>query len=313
MKVINYDEKNVFLQCKRDLTMDNKELLGMGVALVTLFNIDGKVDYDALVRLVDYQIESKADFLCVLGTTAETPTLTAEEQRRVRDVVIERNAGRLPILLGVGGNCTQAIVDKLNHDDLKGVDAILSVVPYYNKPTQQGMYAHFKAISEATDKPIVLYNVPGRTGVNMLPDTTLRLAADCKNIIGIKEASGNVAQIEDIIRRRPQGFKVFSGDDGITLPLIKSGADGVISVIGNGFAAEFAMMVQLALKGDVDKAQLIDNRLRPMYDLLFLDGNPAGIKALLHLRGMAENVLRLPLVPASEGTIGKIDRFLASL
>lgn len=313
MKVINYDEKNVFLQCKRDLTMDNKELLGMGVALVTPFNIDSKVDYDALVRLVDYQIESKTDFLCVLGTTAETPTLTAEEQRRVRDVVIERNAGRLPILLGVGGNCTQAIVDKLSHDDLKGVDAILSVVPYYNKPTQQGMYAHFKAISEATDKPIVLYNVPGRTGVNMLPDTTLRLAADCKNIIGIKEASGNVAQIEDIIRRRPQGFKVFSGDDGITLPLIKSGADGVISVIGNGFAAEFAMMVQLALKGDVDKAQLIDNRLRPMYDLLFLDGNPAGIKALLHLRGMAENVLRLPLVPASEGTIGKIDRFLASL
>lgn len=313
MKVVDCDEKAVFLQCKRDLTMDNKELLGMGVALVTPFNIDGSVDYDALVRLVDYQIESKTDFLCVLGTTAETPTLTAEEQRRVRDVVIERNAGRLPILLGVGGNCTQTIVDKLKNDDMKEVDAILSVVPYYNKPTQQGMYAHFKAISEATEKPIVLYNVPGRTGVNMLPDTTLRLAADCKNIIGVKEASGNVAQIEEIIRRRPQGFKVFSGDDGITLPLIKSGADGVISVVGNGFAAEFAMMVQLALKGEFDKALLFDNRLRPMYDLLFLDGNPAGIKALLHLRGMAENVLRLPLVPASAGTVEKIDKFLTSL
>ena len=313
MKVINYDEKAVFLQCKRDLTMDNKELIGMGVALVTPFKVDGSVDYDALMRLVDYQIKSGTDFLCVLGTTAETPTLTAEEQRRVRDVVIERNAGRLPILLGVGGNCTQAIVDKLKNDDLQGVDAILSVVPYYNKPTQQGMYAHFKAISEATEKPIVLYNVPGRTGVNMTPETTLRLATDCHNIIGIKEASGNVAQIEEIIRRRPQGFKVFSGDDGITLSLIKSGADGVISVIGNGFAAEFAMMVQLAMKGDFDKALLLDDRLRAMYDLLFLDGNPAGIKALLHLRGMAENVLRLPLVPASTGTVEKIDNFLTSL
>ena len=176
-----------------------------------------------------------------------------------RQAVIARNVGRLPILLGVGGNCTQAIVDKLKNDPMEGVDAILSVVPYYNKPTQQGMYAHFSAIAEATELPIILYNVPGRTGVNMLADTTLRLANDHANIVGIKEASGNVEQIKDIMARRPEGFKVFSGDDGITLPLIADGADGVISVIGNGFAAEFAQMVRLALGGEMEQAKAIDD------------------------------------------------------
>lgn len=293
--------------------MEKKELYGMGVALVTPFNNDGSVDYDALDRLVDYQIESGADFLCVLGTTAETPTLTPSEQQKVREAVIARNAGRLPILLGVGGNCTQAIVERLTHDAMEGVDAILSVVPYYNKPTQQGMYAHFSAISKATPLPIILYNVPGRTGVNMLAETTLRLAEDCTNIVGIKEASGNIEQIEEILRRRPQSFKVFSGDDGITLPLIKKGADGVISVIGNGFAVEFALMTRLALAGDYDKAEAIDERLRLMYDLLFLDGNPAGVKALMHMRGMVENVLRLPLVPASDSTVEKIRTALSAI
>ena len=293
--------------------MKKKELYGMGVALVTPFMKDGSVDYEALVRLVDYQIESGTDFLCVLGTTAETPTLSADEQMKVRQTVIARNAGRLPILLGVGGNCTQAIVDKLKNDPMEGVDAILSVVPYYNKPTQQGMYAHFSAIAEATELPIVLYNVPGRTGVNMLPDTTLRLAKDHANIVAIKEASGNVEQIKDIMARRPEGFKVFSGDDGITLSLVVDGADGVISVIGNGFAAEFAQMVRLALAGEQELAKAIDERLRPMYDLLFLDGNPAGIKALLQLRGMVENVLRLPLVPASVSTIEKIHKALENI
>ena len=293
--------------------MKKKELYGMGVALVTPFKVDGSVDYDALVRLVDYQIASRADFLCVLGTTAETPTLTAAEQLKVRETVIARNAGRLPILLGVGGNCTQAIVDKLKNDKLDGVDAILSVVPYYNKPTQQGMYAHFKAIADVTEKPVVLYNVPGRTGVNMLPETTLRLASDCHNIVGIKEASGNIEQIETILRNRPDGFKVFSGDDGITLQLIQNGADGVISVIGNGFAEEFATMVRMALGGNHEKAAFIDGRLRAMYDLLFVDGNPAGVKALLHLKGMVENVLRLPLVPATESTYEKIRVFLNTI
>lgn len=290
-----------------------KELHGLGVALVTPFTKEGGVDYDALNRLVDYQIASGTDFLCVLGTTAETPTLTPEEQLKVRSAIIERNAGRLPILLGVGGNCTQAIVDKLKNDALEGVDAILSVVPYYNKPTQEGMYAHFCAIAKATELPIILYNVPGRTGVNMLPDTTLRLANDCESVVGIKEASGNVEQITDIIRRRPEGFKVFSGDDGITLPLVKEGAEGVISVIGNGLAEEFAQMVHYALDGNYDEAQVIDERLRPLYSLLFLDGNPAGIKALLAQRGVMENVLRLPLVPATESTTEKIREALANI
>lgn len=293
--------------------MKKKELYGMGVALVTPFMKDGSVDYEALVRLVDYQIESGTDFLCVLGTTAETPTLSADEQMKVRQTVIARNAGRLPILLGVGGNCTQAIVDKLKNDPMEGVDAILSVVPYYNKPTQQGMYAHFSAIAEATELPIVLYNVPGRTGVNMLPDTTLKLAKDHANIVAIKEASGNVEQIKDIMARRTEGFKVFSGDDGITLSLVVDGADGVISVVGNGFAAEFAQMVRLALAGEQEQAKAIDERLRPMYELLFLDGNPAGIKALLQLRGMVENVLRLPLVAASDSTIEKIRKALENI
>ena len=286
--------------------MNKKELYGMGVALVTPFDAAGMVDHEALGRLVDYQIESRADFLCVLGTTAETPTLSEEEKQAVRKTVVERNAGRLPILLGCGGNCTHNIVSKLSKDKMEDVDAILSVVPYYNKPTQEGMYAHFKAISEATDLPIILYNVPGRTGVNMLPETTLRLAADCKNVVGIKEASGNIEQIEYILRNRPEGFKVFSGDDGITLPLIKSGADGVISVIGNAYAAEFAQLVHLAQAGDFASAEAIDKRLEELYRLIFVDGNPAGIKCVMELRGMLQNVLRLPLVPATQATKEKI-------
>ena len=282
--------------------MEKKELHGMGVAMVTPFDVAGEVDFDALRRLVDYQVASHTDFLCVLGTTAETPTLSDEEKLAVRNVVLEQNAGRLPILLGCGGNNTRKLVDKLSKDAMEGVDALLSVVPYYNKPTQAGMYAHFKAIAEATDLPIILYNVPGRTGVNMLPDTVFRLASDFKNIVGIKEASGNVEQIETVLRHRPEGFKVFSGDDGITLPLIKSGADGVISVIGNAFAAEFAELVHLAQSGDYAAAEVIDQRFTELYRLLFVDGNPAGIKCLMELRGMLRDELRLPLVSASQAT-----------
>lgn len=286
--------------------MEKKELHGMGVALVTPFDAMGAVDHEALARLVDYQVASGTDFLCVLGTTAETPTLSEEEQLAVRRTVVERNAGRLPILLGCGGNCTHKIVDKLAKDKMDDVDALLSVVPYYNKPTQAGMYDHFKAIAESTELPIILYNVPGRTGVNMLPETTLRLATDCKNVVGIKEASGNMEQIENILRNRPEGFKVFSGDDGITLPLIKNGADGVISVIGNAYAKEFAELVHLAHAGNFAEAGLIDNRLSELYRLIFVDGNPAGIKCLMELRGMLQNVLRLPLVPATSATRDKI-------
>ena len=286
--------------------MEKKELHGMGVALVTPFDATGAVDHEALGRLVDYQVESRTDFLCVLGTTAETPTLDEEEQLAVRRTVAKHNAGRLPILLGCGGNCTHKVVSKLAKDPMDDADALLCVVPYYNKPTQEGMYAHFKAIAEATELPIILYNVPGRTGVNMLPETTLRLAADFKNIVGIKEASGNVEQIEYILRHRPEGFKVFSGDDGITLPLIKSGADGVISVIGNAYAAEFAELVHLAHAGRFAEAEAIDQRLSELYRLIFVDGNPAGIKCLMELRGMLQNVLRLPLVPATQDTCDKI-------
>lgn len=286
--------------------MEKKELHGMGVALVTPFDATGAVDHEALGRLVDYQVESRTDFLCVLGTTAETPTLDEEEQLAVRRTVAKHNAGRLPILLGCGGNCTHKVVSKLAKDKMDDADALLCVVPYYNKPTQEGMYAHFKAIAEATELPIILYNVPGRTGVNMLPETTLRLAADFKNIVGIKEASGNVEQIEYILRHRPEGFKVFSGDDGITLPLIKSGADGVISVIGNAYAAEFAELVHLAQAGQYAEAEVIDQRLAELYKLIFVDGNPAGIKCVMELRGMLQNVLRLPLVPAKQATREKI-------
>lgn len=290
--------------------MEKKDLYGMGVALVTPFDATGEVDYEALDRLVDYQIASHTDFLCVLGTTAETPTLSEEEKYAVRKAVVERNAGRLPILLGCGGNCTRSIVKKLSGDRLDDVDAILSVVPYYNKPTQEGMYAHFKAISEATDLPIILYNVPGRTGVNMLPETTLRLASDFKNVVGVKEASGNIEQIEYILRHRPEGFKVFSGDDGITLPLIKSGADGVISVLGNAYAAEFAELVHLAQAAEFAAAEAIDKRFAELYKLLFVDGNPAGVKCLMELRGMLQDVLRLPLVPAKQTTRDRIASLL---
>ena len=286
--------------------MEKKELYGMGVALVTPFDATGAVDHEALGRLVDYQVKSHTDFLCVLGTTAETPTLDEEEQLAVRRTVAKHNAGRLPILLGCGGNCTHKVVSKLAKDPMDDADALLCVVPYYNKPTQEGMYAHFKAIAEATELPIILYNVPGRTGVNMLPETTLRLAADFKNIVGIKEASGNVEQIEYILRHRPEGFKVFSGDDGITLPLIKSGADGVISVIGNAYAAEFAELVHLAQTGQFAEAEAIDRRLAELYKLIFVDGNPAGIKCVMELRGMLQNILRLPLVPATQATREKI-------
>ena len=212
--------------------MIQTKLKGMGVALITPFKEDESVDYDALIRLVDYQLQNNTDFLCVLGTTAETPTLTEEEKKKIKKMVIERVNGRIPILLGVGGNNTRAIVDTLQNDDFTGVDAILSVVPYYNKPSQEGIYQHYKAIAEATELPIVLYNVPGRTGVNMKAETTLRIARDFKNVIAIKEASGDITQMDDIIKNKPANFDVISGDDGITFPLITLGAVGIISVIG---------------------------------------------------------------------------------
>lgn len=286
---------------------------GLGVALVTPFKADGSVDYDALRRLLDYQLSNGVDFLCVLGTTAETPCLSAEEKLKVKNIVVEKVQGRVPILLGCGGNNTAAVVESLKNDDFTGVDGILSVCPYYNKPSQEGLYQHFKAIANATDLPVVLYNVPGRVGVNMTAETTLRLANDCPNIVAIKEASGNFAQIDDIIKNKPSHFDVISGDDGITFPLITLGAVGVISVIGNALPKEFSRMVRLALNGDYKNALEIHHKFTELFGLLFVDGNPAGVKAMLNIMGLIENQLRLPLVPARITTLGEISAIVKEL
>ena len=286
----------------------------MGVALITPFKEDESVDYDALMRMVDYLVQNNTDFLCVLGTTAETPTLTEEEKQKIKRMVIERVHGRIPILLGLGGNNTRAIVDALKNDDFTGVDAILSVVPYYNKPSQEGIYQHYRAIAEARpDMPIVLYNVPGRTGVNMTAETTLRIARDFPNVIAVKEASGNITQMDDIIKNKPASFDVISGDDGITFPLITLGAVGVISVIGNAFPREFSRMVRLALQGDYANALTIHHKFAELFKLLFVDGNPAGVKAMLNAMGMVENKLRLPLVPTRITTFEAMRKILNEL
>lgn len=293
--------------------MIRRRLKGMGVALVTPFNDDGSVDYQSLMRLVEYQIQNGVDFLCVLGTTAETPTLTADEKRKIKEMVIERVNGRVPILLGVGSNCTQTVIDTLVNEDMTGVDAVLVAVPYYNKPSQEGIYQHYKAIANATPLPVVLYNVPGRTGVNMTAETTLRLARDFDNIVAIKEASGNITQMDDIIKNKPEDFDVISGDDGITFPLITLGAVGVISVIGNAFPREFSRMTRLALAGDYQNALSIHHKFTELFKLLFVDGNPAGVKAMLSMMGMIKNRLRLPLVPTRITTYEQMHRILDGL
>ncbi|MDR0972929.1 MAG: 4-hydroxy-tetrahydrodipicolinate synthase [Prevotellaceae bacterium] len=288
-------------------------LKGMGVALITPFKEDEHVDYEALMRLTDYLIQNNADFLCVLGTTAETPTLTEDEKRQIKEQVVARAAGRVPILLGVGGNNTRAVVEQLKNGDFTDVDAILSVVPYYNKPSQEGMYRHYAAIAEASPRPIVLYNVPGRTGVNMTAETTLRIARDFPNVIAVKEASGNITQIDDIVKNKPENFDVFSGDDGFAFPLITLGAIGVISVIGNAFPREFSRMTRLALQGDYAAALTIHHSFTELFNLLFVDGNPAGVKSMLNAMGMIQNVLRLPLVPTRITTFEAIRRILTDL
>ena len=293
--------------------MAQNKFKGLGIALVTPFKADGSVDYDALVRLVDFQLSHGADFLCILGTTAETPTLTAEEKRQIRDVVVQRAGGRVPLLMGCGGNCTSAVINELKSTDWTGIDGVLSVCPMYNKPSQEGLYQHFKAIAQASPVPVVLYNVPGRTGVNMTAETTLRLARDCENVVAIKEASGNITQMDDIIKNKPANFDVISGDDGITFPLITLGAVGVISVIGNALPSEFSRMVRLALKGEYAQALHIHHKFTELFKLLFVDGNPAGVKAMLHAMGVVENELRLPLVPTTLVTMEKISTIVREL
>lgn len=289
------------------------KLTGMGVALITPFKEDESIDFEALARLVEHQIKNGTDYLVVCGTTAETPTLTEQEKEQLREFIIQVNNGRLPIVLGVGGNNTKLVVEKLKTTNLESVDAILSVTPYYNKPSQEGLYQHYAAIAKASPKPVILYNVPGRTGVNMSASTTLRLAAEFKNICAIKEASGNFTQIDDIIKKKPEDFMVISGDDGITFPLITLGAVGVISVIGNAFPKEFSRMVRLALQGDYAKARLIHHSFTELIELLFVEGNPAGVKSMLALMGFIENQLRLPLVPNTIKTYEKIRQVINQL
>ena len=293
--------------------MINYKLKGMGVALVTPFNEDESINYDTLARLIEYQIKNGTDYLVVCGTTAETPTLTDQEKEEIRKFVIQINQKRLPIVYGIGGNNTKHVVDIIRNTDLNGVDAILSVTPYYNKPSQEGLYRHYAAIAEASPLPVILYNVPGRTGVNMSAATTLQLANDFPNIQATKEASGNFTQIDDIIKNKPADFMVISGDDGITFPLITLGAVGVISVIGNAFPKEFSRMVRLALEGDYEKARIIHHRFTELIELLFVEGNPAGVKSMLAVMGMIENVLRLPLVPNTINTYEKIRQVLNKL
>lgn len=286
---------------------------GLGIALVTPFTADGEVDYKAIVRLVEYQIQNGADFLCILATTGETPCLSTEEKENIKKLVVDTNRGRLPILMGCGGNNTHAVVEELKTADWIGIDGVLSVCPYYNKPSQEGLYQHFKAIAEASPLPVVLYNVPGRTGINMKSETTVRLARDCENIVAVKEASGSLEQVDEIIKNKPERFDVISGDDALTFSMVASGAAGSISVIGNALPKEVSRMIRLEFKGEYEAARTIHHRFTELYSLLFVDGNPAGVKALLHEMGFIQNVLRLPLVPTRITTLQKMTEILKTL
>lgn len=286
---------------------------GLGVALITPFTVEGEVDYKALIRLVDYQIANGANFLCILATTGETPCLTREEKDKITEVVKQVNAGRVRILKYCGGNNTAAVVDEIHNTDWSGIDGILSICPYYNKPSQEGLYQHFKMIAEASPLPIVLYNVPGRTGINMKPSTTIRLARDFNNIIAIKEASGSLEQVDEIIKNKPDNFDVISGDDALTFSMVASGAAGVISVIGNALPKEFSRMIRLEFNGEYEPARKIHHMFTELYSLLFVDGNPAGVKALLNDMGMIENILRLPLVPTTIKTKQKMAEIIKDL
>ena len=286
---------------------------GLGIALVTPFCEDGSVDYDTLASVIDYQLANGADFLCILATTGETPCLSADEHYKVKQLIVKQVAGRVPLLMGCGGNNTAAVVEMCKTYDMSGIDGLLSVCPYYNKPSQEGLYQHFKAIAAATQLPVVLYNVPGRTGVNMKAETTVRLARDCQNIVAIKEASGNLEQVDEIIKNKPRDFDVISGDDSLTFPMVSCGAVGVISVIGNALPKEFSKMIRLQMRGEYDPARKIHHRFTDLFSLLFVDGNPAGVKAMLHEMGFIENVLRLPLVPTRISTKQRMSELLREL
>ncbi len=287
-----------------------EKFIGTGVALITPFTDDLQVDIPALKKLVNFQIDNGIDYMVVLGTTGESATLTSEEKKQVIQTVVEETNKRIPLVLGIGGNCTTKVVEELERTDLTAFDAVLSVSPYYNKPSQEGIYQHYKAVAEASSRPVILYNVPGRTGSNVLPGTVKRLAEDFENIIGIKEAAGDIVQAMNLISLVPKGFLVISGDDMITLPMVLAGGHGVISVIGQGFPAEFSEMVNKGLQRDVDNAYKLHYEIAPSIDLIFAEGNPVGIKALLAKRGICKNTLRLPLVKSTRELTEKINDFV---
>jgi len=287
-----------------------KQFRGTGVALITPFTQDNNIDFQSLEKLVNYVIKGGVNYLVALGTTAETPTLSNEEKEEILKFVVKINDGRLPVVCGIGGNNTDEVVAQIKEYDLSGVDGILSVAPYYNKPTQEGVYQHFAAIANATDKAIILYNVPGRTVTNILPVTVLRLANDFKNIVAIKEASGNFSQIMELIQSKPVNFTVLSGDDDLVLAQIALGMEGVISVAANCFTKDFTYMVNAALVNKFDKARDIHYKLLDGIRLLFHEGNPAGVKSVLNKMEIGENKLRLPLVPVSAATDTNIQEFI---
>lgn len=286
-----------------------EKLRGTGVALITPFNEDLSVDVEALGQIIEHCVDGGVDYLVVLGTTAESATLNANEKVLIMESIQRINAGRLPLVLGLGGNNTAAVVDELKNTDLSGFDAILSVSPYYNRPTQEGIYQHFKAISLVSPKPIVVYNVPGRTGSNVLPETVLRLANDFDNIVAVKEASGSIAQIMKIIKYKPKDFQVLSGDDLTALPTVLAGGDGVISVLGQGLPSQFSKMINLGLERQVDEAYALHYDLQEGMELIFDEGNPAGIKALFEILSLSGAKVRMPLVEATSGLKKKIRAF----
>ena len=288
------------------------KIKGTGVALITPFNEDFSIDYDSLEKLINHQIDGAIDYLVVMGTTGESVVLSKSEKREVVDFCKKINAGRLPIILGLGSNNTFALVEEIKSTEFDGIDAVLSVSPYYNKPTKDGIYLHYKMIAEVCPLPIILYNVPGRTASNISSETTLRLANDFDNIVAVKEASGDLQQIAEIIEKRPANFLVLSGDDGLTSKMIAMGGDGVIAVIGQSHPKDFSAMVRAGLKGDIEKANQLHEKLSPIYEPLYIDGNPAGIKATLNIMGICKNILRPPLVGVTDETYNNLKRLIGN-
>ena len=286
------------------------KLKGTGVAIVTPFTGNGKLDLKSYEKVMNHIIEGGCEFIVIMGTTGESPTLSVGEKAELISCSVEKNKGRVPLVVGIGGNNTADVVSAIEHTSFNGIDAVLSVSPYYNKPQQEGIFRHFKAVSEACPLPVILYTVPGRTGSNIAASTTIRLAVECENIIGIKEASGNIDQISQVISRRPKDFLVLSGDDALTLSLLALGAEGVISVVANVFPQEFSEMVRLCLRGDFAKARSIHFRLLDFMNALFADGSPAGVKAALEIKKLAGNFLRLPLVPVNTETYNLIKQLI---